>query len=60
MNLKQIQKPIINEMDDFRSMLRSSISSNNILIDKVVNYILKNTGEFSLYHWFQVLIELNV
>ena len=45
MNLKQIQKPIINEMDDFRSMLRSSISSNNILIDKVVNYILKRKGE---------------
>jgi len=45
MNLKQIQKPIINEMDDFRSMLRSSISSNNILIDKVVNYILKRKGK---------------
>ena len=45
MNLKQIQKPIINEMDDFRSMLRSSISSDNILIDKVVNYILKRKGK---------------
>ena len=45
MNLKQIQKPIINEMDDFRSMLKSSISSNNILIDKVVNYILKRKGK---------------
>ena len=45
MNLKQIQKPIINEMDDFRSMLRSSMSSNNILIDKVVNYILKRKGK---------------
>ena len=45
MNLKQIQKPIINEMDDFRSMLWSSISSDNILIDKVVNYILKRKGK---------------
>ena len=45
MNLKQIQKPIINEMDDFRTMLRSSISSDNILIDKVVNYILKRKGK---------------
>ena len=45
MHLKQIQKPIINEMDDFRSMLRSSISSDNILIDKVVNYILKRKGK---------------
>ena len=45
MNLKQIQKPIINEMDDYRSMLRSSISSDNILIDKVVNYILKRKGK---------------
>jgi len=45
MNLKQIQKPIINEMDDFKSMLRSSISSDNILIDKVVNYILKRKGK---------------
>ncbi len=45
MNLKQIQKPIINEMDDFRSMLRSLISSDNILIDKVVNYILKRKGK---------------
>lgn len=45
MNLKQIQKPIFNEMNGFRSMLRSSISSDNILIDKVVNYILKRKGK---------------
>jgi len=45
MNLKQIQKPIFNEMNSFRSMLRSSISSDNILIDKVVNYILKRKGK---------------
>ena len=45
MNLKQIQKPIFNEMNGFRSMLRSSISSDNILIDKVVNYIIKRKGK---------------
>ena len=45
MNLKQIQKPIFNEMNGFRSMLRSSISSDNILIDKVVHYILKRKGK---------------
>ena len=45
MNLKQIQKPIFNEMNGFRSMLRSSISSDNIFIDKVVNYILKRKGK---------------
>jgi len=45
MNLKQIQKPIFNEMNGFRSMLKSSISSDNILIDKVVNYILKRKGK---------------
>ena len=32
-------------MNGFRSMLRSSISSDNILIDKVVNYILKRKGK---------------
>jgi len=45
MNLKEIQKPIYNEMNNFKQMLKVSISSNNILIDTVVNYILKRKGK---------------
>ncbi len=45
MNLKEIQKPILNEMNDFKHMLKSSIVSDNILIDKVVTYILKRKGK---------------
>ena len=45
MNLKEIQKPIFKEMNDFKQMLKTSISSDNILIDKVVSYILKRKGK---------------
>ena len=45
MNLKEIQAPIKNEMDDFKKRLKSSISSSNKIIDTVVNYILKRKGK---------------
>ena len=41
MNLTDIEWPIKNEMNDFKSKLKSSLSSNNPIIDTVVNYILK-------------------
>jgi octaprenyl-diphosphate synthase len=45
MNLKEIQKPILNEMSAFKHMFKRSIVSDNILIDKVVTYILKRKGK---------------
>lgn len=45
MNLKEIQAPIKNEMDEFKKRLKSSISSSNKIIDTVVNYILKRKGK---------------
>ena len=45
MNLKEIQAPIKNEMDEFKQRLKSSISSSNKIIDTVVNYILKRKGK---------------
>ena len=45
MNLKEIQAPIKNEMDEFKKRLKSSISSSNKIIDTVVNYILKGKGK---------------
>ena len=45
MNLKEIQAPIKNEMDEFKQRLKSSISSSNKIIDTVVSYILKRKGK---------------
>ena len=45
MNLKEIQAPIENEMEEFKQRLKSSISSSNKIIDTVVNYILKRKGK---------------
>ena len=45
MNLKEIQAPIKNEMDEFKKRLKSSISSSNKIIDTVVSYILKRKGK---------------
>ena len=45
MNLTDIEWPIKNEMNDFKSKLKSSLSSNNPIIDTVVNYILKRKGK---------------
>ena len=45
MNLTDIEWPIKNEMNDFKSKLKSSLSSNNQIIDTVVNYILKRKGK---------------
>jgi len=45
MKLEKVTSPIKNEMLSFRKLLKKSISSNNILIDEVVNYILKRKGK---------------
>ena len=45
MNLTDIEWPIKNEMNDFKSKLKSSLSSHNPIIDTVVNYILKRKGK---------------
>lgn len=45
MNLNDIVIPIKDEMKDFKLKLKSSISSQNSLIDTVVNYILKRKGK---------------
>ena len=40
MNLTDIELPIKKEMNDLKK-LKSSLSSNNSIIDTVVNYILR-------------------
>ena len=45
MNLTDIEFPIKNEMIDFKLKLKSSISSDNSIIDTIVNYILKRKGK---------------
>ena len=45
MNLTEIELPIKNEMNDFKIKLKSSVSSDNSIIDTIVNYILKRKGK---------------
>ena len=45
MNLNDIELPIKNEMNDFKIKLKSSVSSDNSIIDTIVNYILKRKGK---------------
>ena len=54
MNLRDIVRPIDNEMKDFKIKLKSSISSRNSLIDTVVSYILKRKGKQNLQYFFSI------
>ena len=45
MNLKEIQDPINKEMDEFKKKLKTSISSENSIIDTIINYMLKRKGK---------------
>ncbi len=45
MNLNNIQNPINKEMDDFKKLLKKSISSDNIIIDEIINYLIKRKGK---------------
>jgi len=45
MNLNNIQNPINKEMDDFKKLLKQSISSDNIIIDEIINYLIKRKGK---------------
>ena len=45
MNIRDIEYPIKKEMNDFKKKLRSSISSDNSIIDTIVSYILKRKGK---------------
>lgn len=44
-NLKDIQDPIASEMLEFEKKFRASMKSNVLLIDKIMNYIVKRKGK---------------
>ncbi len=44
-NIKDIQAPIKGEMADFEKKFRSSMKSNVVLLDKIMNYIVKRKGK---------------
>ena len=43
--LKQIQAPIANEMMEFEKKFRQSMKSDVLLLDKIMNYIVKRKGK---------------
>ena len=45
MKLTNIQRPINKEMYEFKRLLKKSISTNNIIIDEIINYILRRKGK---------------
>lgn len=44
-HLKNIQAPIAHEMQDFEKKFRSSMKSKVLLLDKIMNYIVKRKGK---------------
>ncbi len=44
-NLRDIQAPIAEEMDQFEKKFRSSMKSKVLLLDKIMNYIVKRKGK---------------
>ncbi len=44
-NLKTIQEPIRKEMEKFEPKFRASMKSNVLLLDKIMNYIVKRKGK---------------
>ena len=45
LNIRQIQAPIASEMETFERKFRASMKSNVLLIDKIMNYIVKRKGK---------------
>jgi len=43
--LKQIQSPIAVEMEEFEKKFRQSMKSDVLLLDKIMNYIVKRKGK---------------
>lgn len=43
--LKDIQAPIVTEMTDFEKKFRQSMKSRVLLLDKIMNYIIKRKGK---------------
>ena len=44
-SLKQIQAPIAVEMQEFEIKFRNSMKSDVLLLDKIMNYIVKRKGK---------------
>jgi len=44
-SLKDIQRPIADQMNDFEKRFRSSMKSNVMLLDKIFSYIVKRKGK---------------
>ncbi|MFW5761558.1 MAG: polyprenyl synthetase family protein [Cyclobacteriaceae bacterium] len=45
LTLKKIQSPIVDEMSEFEKKFRHSMKSNIMLLDKIMNYIVKRKGK---------------
>lgn len=45
LSLKDIQKPVANEMDEFEKKFRSSMKSKVMLLDKITGYIVRRKGK---------------
>jgi len=45
LTLKKIQSPILEEMAEFEKKFRHSMKSNIMLLDKIMNYIVKRKGK---------------
>ncbi len=43
--LEQIQRPIATEMKEFEAFFRSSMKSDNLLLDKITYYVIKQKGK---------------
>ncbi len=44
LKLSEIKAPIAKEVDEFEKKFRSSMKSNVLLLDKIMNYIVKRKG----------------
>lgn len=45
LSVKDIQKPILDEMQDFEKKFRSSMRTDVLLLDKIMSYIVKRKGK---------------
>ncbi len=45
LTLKQIQAPVLKEMESFEKTFRSSMNTNVLLLDKIMHYIVKRKGK---------------
>ena len=45
LSVKDIQKPILDEMQDFEKKFRSSMKTDVLLLDKIMSYIVKRKGK---------------